>query len=111
MDKNLIRIMAEAERMMDEGLIPFVLAPSPSGLLERLAMTNELMKEFGLVQGQTINSMIRDAILEENLRRISKKIAEYEEKIYNSLTGINDENLDPNFDFRVLMNDNGENDE
>ena len=111
MDKRIIKAMAEAERLMDAGIIPFVLAPGPSGLIERLAMTKEQMEEFGLVQGQRINTIIRDAILEANLKRISKILSKFQEDVADTLMQAEDEEmLDPNFDFRNLMNDEGEND-
>lgn len=97
--KHMIKLLAEAERKMDDGEIPFVWAPGPNGILERLALTSEIMEEFELRQGQTINTIIRNAILEENVRIVIAKIEK-------SAQDLEDLMLDPDFDFRKLDNDN-----
>ena len=99
MDKYIIRAMAKAERMMDSGEIPFVWATGPSGTPERLAISESIMEEFDLVSGQSINTMIRDAILDYNL----KKLREDVENIIDKLT------LDEKFDFRTMLGDEDEN--
>lgn len=101
MDKNIIRAMAKAERMMDSGELSFVWAPSASGINERLAITKHVMEEFDLVSGQNVNSIIRDAIISYNLKRLQ-----------DDLTDILDRaTLDSNFDFRDLIGDNDEDDD
>ena len=93
--------MAESERMMDAGLIPFVWAPSPSGQMERLAVASTIMEELGLVQGQTVNSILVDAIASESLRILAEKLDEISQEIEDGL-------LTDDFDFRKEMdNDNG----
>jgi hypothetical protein len=92
MNREIIRAMARAERMMDSGEIPFVWAPSAKGIMERLACTSEIMVEFDLVSGQRVNSMIREAIIDFNIN--------------NMLDRLSDIGLDPNFDFRKMMEDN-----
>ena len=101
LNKRILQIMAESERLMDEGKIPFVIAPGPNGIMERLAMSNGLMEDFGLKQGQTINSIIRDAILEHNAKSLMDLLRNLEER--EQL--VRDEGLDSNFDFRNLMGD------
>ena len=96
MDKRIIRAMAEAERMMDEGKIPWVWAPGPEGIMERLAVPQEVMDDLELVVGQSVNTMIRDAILLSNIEHLGKKL----DKIAQDME---DESLNPNFDFRSMM--------
>lgn len=95
MDKNIIRAMAKAERMMDSGEIPYVWAPGPAGRPERLAVSKAIMEEFGLETEQTVNSIIRDAILEYNLKRLQRDL----EEILDRAT------LDKDFDFRTMLGD------
>mgnify|MGYP006274929543 CR=1 FL=1 len=102
LNKRLIKAMVEAERLMDEGKIPFVMAPSPNGIMERLALNDALMEEFGLEQGQTINSMIRDAIIDSNIQFLAAKLDKLAQKLEDDL-------LDEDFDFRDYMNE-GDND-
>lgn len=103
LDKRILRAMAEAERMMDEGKLPFVMAPSPRGLLERFALTPQIMEDFGLEQGQTINTIIRDAIIEYNLQRVLDDVSRMSQDI-------EDAELDEEFDFRDFMDDEGDED-
>jgi len=60
-----IKDLAECERMMDNGA-PFVMLDG-----NRCMVSDAAMKEFGLQQGQTINSYIFCAILEFNLAGIA----------------------------------------
>jgi hypothetical protein len=96
LNKDIIRAMAEAERMMDSGEMPFVWAPGPDGTLERLASSKEVMEDLNLVSGQTVNSIIRDAIFVVNLENLGKKL----DKIAQDME---DKQLDSNFDFRSMM--------
>lgn len=96
LDKKFIRAMAEAERMMDSGELPFVWAPSSEGTLERLASSKEVMEDLNLVSGQTVNSIIRNAILTANLENLGRKL----DKIAQD---IEDKQLDSDFDFRSMM--------
>ena len=98
LNKHIIRAMAEAERMMDEGTLPYVMAVSPNGLQERYAVPEDVMEELGLVKGQSINSMIMDAIIHENIRRL-------QESLDNTTQDLEDLELDSDFDFRKLMTD------
>ena len=100
-DRNsaMIRVLAEAERLMDEGKIPFVMAKSPvGGDYERLAVDASIMKKLGLEQGQKINSIIMEAILSESIRMLK-------EAVENAQLNAEDESLDQNFDFRDMMGD------
>lgn len=102
LNKEILRLMAEAERMMDSGEMPFVMAPGPSGGIERMAMSPRMMEEYGLEQGQTINTIIRDAILQENVKTLRAKIESIMESTEDAF-------LDEEFDFRDYMNE-GDND-
>lgn len=98
LDKDVIRAMAEAERMMDEGKIPWVWAPGPQGISERMAVSEEVMEDLNLVTGQNVNTMIRDAILIANLENLGKKLDKIAQKI-------EDKKLVKDFDFRTMMGD------
>lgn len=98
LDKDIIRAMAEAERMMDEGTISWVWAPGPQGISERMAVSEEVMEDLNLVTGQNVNTMIRDAILIANLENLGKKLGKIAQDI-------EDKQLDKNFDFREMMGD------
>lgn len=65
-----IRALAEAERMMDAGQVPFV---NFGG--QRVMMRQEVMDELGLKQSQTINNQIFMAILQQNLAYCEAQIA------------------------------------
>ena len=93
LNREILRIMAQAERMMDEGLTPFVLAPSPNGGYERFAVSKEIMEDLELKQGQHINTMIMDGIIELQLEHLK-------DKVLRAAQDIEDASLDPNFDFR-----------
>lgn len=99
-DKRRIRILAESERLMDQGLIPWVWAPSPeSGRFDRMAVSPKIMEELGLEQGQTINLIILDAIAAMSLQILTDKLDEMRQQAEDS-------QLDPDFDFRSMINDN-----
>lgn len=100
--KNIIRAMAEAERLMDEGKLQWVMAPSPNGMLERLPVPDDVMENLGLKNGQKINTMIHDAILKEMLKVIIERLqAPQDEDI--------EESLDEEFDFRTMMGEDNDN--
>ena len=96
LSKDMLRAMAEAERMMDSGEMPFVMAPSPNGGCERFAVHKDIMEDLELKQGQTINTMIMDGIIELQLQRLAKKVEEVAQKVEDSF-------LDPDYDFRKDM--------
>ena len=98
-NKQRIRSLAEAERLMDEGKVPWVWAPNEQGMYERLAVAPEIMEEFGLEQSQTVNFIILNAIAEMSLRILARKLEDLRQQI-------EDEKLTENFDFRSMMNDN-----
>jgi hypothetical protein len=99
LDKEILRAMAKAERMMDSGEIPWVWAPGPEGTPERLAVSEEVMKELDLETGQNVNSMIRDAIMIINLEKLGERLQKLAQKMEDS-------QLNENFDFRTMMGDN-----
>jgi len=109
-DNRIIQAMAKAERMMDEGKLPWVLAPSPAGIHERMPVPEAVMKEFELEVGQKINSMIRDAITEFMLGDILKSLKATIEKAINEEDPEVEQQLSEGFDFRDMIKD-GEEDE
>lgn len=96
LDKGQIRLLAQAERDMDEGKVPFVWMMSNSGNYERLAVAPTIMEELNLVQGQTINTMIMDAIAHESLKVLGEKLDEIRQQMEDS-------ELTEDFDFRKEM--------
>lgn len=96
MNLEQIRAMAEAERLMDAGEIPWVWAMGPNKQYERLSVTPAVMEILGLEQQQTVNSYIVDAIAELSLEILKEKITIVRQQI-------EDQQLDPNFDFRKEM--------
>ena len=102
LNKETLLQMAESERLMDEGIIPFVWALSPSGQKERLAVAPAIMKELGLKQGQSVNSFLVDAIAAMSIRILTEKIEQITQDIYDDM-------LTDDFDFRKEM-DNDSND-
>lgn len=96
LDKEVIRAMAEAERLMDEGKLPWVWAPGPQGISERMAVSEEVMEDLNLVTGQNVNTMIRDAILIANLENLGKRLGKIAQEI-------EDKELKDDFDFRSMM--------
>jgi len=103
LDKKLIRAMAEAERLMDKGEIPWVWAPGPEGIPERLAVSEEVMEDLELEIGQSVNSMGREAILIINMEKLGEKLERLAQKV-------EDKQLSDNFDFRTMLGDDNVND-
>jgi len=103
MDIEQLRLLAEAERLMDSGEIPWVWAMSPYGQMERLSVSPEIMEILQLEQGQTVNSIIVNGIADLSLMILQKKIDEAREEMEESL-------LTKDFDFRNVMGDNDAND-
>ena len=66
-----IRLLAESERAMDAGEIPFVIYHG-----QRASVQKPVMDQLGLVQGQTINDEIFGAMLRANIDDLRQKIAE-----------------------------------
>jgi hypothetical protein len=106
--KEIIRAMADAERRMDAGELPFVMAPGPTGIFERFPLEQDRMDDYGLKQGQRINTIIRDAILDESdkilkdrLNAMLKSIADVEETLQEGM-------MEDDFDFRNMMGEDGE---
>jgi hypothetical protein len=93
-----IRALAEAERLMDDGKIPFVWAKNAYGELERLSVNPQIMKEFNLRQGQSVNSIIVDAISIRSMEIIHEKLEQVTQELEDSL-------LDPDFDYRIMIDD------
>ncbi len=98
-NKKRIRALAEAERLMDEGAVPWVWAPNDVGNYERMAVTPSVMTDLGLQTGQTVNTFIVDAIAELSMRVLAERLQDFKQSL-------DDVSLDPNFDFRSMMNDN-----
>ncbi len=96
MDKKTIRLLALAERLMDEGIISFVWAPGLNGGYDRLPIAKDVMEELGLQQGQRVNSLILEAICDASKNHLEKLTEEYEQDEI-------EKQLDPNFDFRSMM--------
>ncbi len=95
LDKETLRHLAESERLMDEGKVPFVWA-SRNGVYERLAVAPVIMDEFGLQQGQKVNSILVDAISERSLEILADRLDEIRQQI-------EDQFLTDDFDFRKEM--------
>lgn len=103
LSKEMIKALAAAERMMDKGEIPYVRMIASNGKYERMAVSQRIMEELGLEQGQTINTIIQDAIAEMSMKILSDSLNEI-------IQDIQDKELDENFDFRTMMGDNDDND-
>ena len=103
LNKEMIKALAAAERMMDKGEIPYVRMIASNGKYERMAVTPYVMEELGLENGQTINTIILDAIHEMSLKVLAEKLGE-------AVQEARDKELDENFDFRTMMGENGDND-
>jgi len=95
LDKETLRKMAESERLMDAGLIPYVWALR-NGVYERLAVAPAIMEEFGLKQGQKVNSILVDAISELSIRILAETLDDIRQRVEDSL-------LTDDFDFREEM--------
>lgn len=65
-----IKDLAEVERLMDSGELPFVIYGG-----HRASMDAETLRHFGLQQGQTITDPIWEAILEFKIARCQEEIA------------------------------------
>ena len=98
LNKQYIRSLAEAERLMDEGKVPWVWAPSLNGIYERLAVAPNIMEDLQLKTGQTINNLIMDAIAVMSLEILSAKLEDMRQQL-------EDEQMNPDFDFRSMMNE------
>ena len=96
MNKNTIRLLAEAERLIDEGLIPYVWALGLNGNYDRLPVNQDVMDDLGLVTGQKVNSIIVEAIYRASQDHLKKLLDITIQKQEEEL-------LDPNFDYRSMM--------
>jgi len=96
LDKETLRYMAESERLMDAGIVPFVWALR-NGVYERLAVAPTIMEEFGLQQGQKVNSILVDAISEKSIQILADRLDEIMQQV-------EDQFLTDDFDFRKEMN-------
>lgn len=94
-DKETLRYIAESERMMDEGKVPFVWALK-NGVYERLAVAPIIMEDLRLKQGQRVNSILVDAISKISIRILAEKLDEMKQDIEDDL-------LTDDFDFRKEM--------
>ena len=97
MNIQQIRMLAQAERLMDSGEVPWVWSVGPYGQMERLSVAPDIMETLGLEQGQSVNSMIVNAIAELSIQILRDRIDETIQKI-------EDEHLTDDFDFRKEMN-------
>ncbi len=68
MDPQMIRFMAGVHRDMDSGKLKYVVLNG-----ERLPILDEVMEEFGLVTGQTINKIIFAEIIKKSLAIVAAK--------------------------------------
>jgi hypothetical protein len=96
LDKETLRYMAESERLMDAGILPFVWALR-NGVYERLAVAPGIMEEFGLQKGQKVNSILVDAISERSMEILAERLDEIRQNV-------EDQFLTDDFDFRKEMN-------
>ncbi len=98
--KEQIKMMALAERLMDEGRIPWVMAPSAirKGEYERMPVSQNIMEELGLVSGQKINSIIFEHIVEASFKGMADLMEKFQKQA-------EEKEMDKNFDFRKLMDD------
>ena len=104
MDKRILKIMAEAERMMDAGKVKWVLAISPiSDKYERFPVPDQIMTDLGLEQGQKINSIIADAIAEISLKNLVNLAENISKDLEKKKEEDIDSKLEEGFDFRDMM--------
>ena len=96
MNVDRIRLLAKAERMMDAGETPWVWSFGLDGQYERVAVAPEVMETLDLEQGQTINSIILNAIAELSFEMLKRKIEEVKQDLEDS-------QLTEDFDFRKEM--------
>lgn len=66
-----LRMLAEAERQMDRGEVPWVRV---EGIQDRSLMNPEVMSMLGLVTGQTISWTLFGEILKLNLELLNRQI-------------------------------------
>lgn len=99
-NKETLKAIAESERLMDEGKIPWVWSKI-HGQYERLAVAPQIMDELGLQQGQNINSILLDAIAELSVKLLSEKLDEITQSVQ-------DQFLTDDFDFRKEMEDDND---
>lgn len=71
LNRDQIKMLAEIERQMDDGLVPFVIWAG-----NRLTVRHECMEEFGLRQAQTINDEIAREIMKWNIAYCEARIVE-----------------------------------
>lgn len=89
---------------MDEGLVPWVWTKNLHDKYERLAVAPQIMEELGLHQGQTINSILLDAIADRSLQILGAKLDDIKQNLEDKL-------LTEDFDFRTMLGeDNASND-
>lgn len=96
MNIQQIRMLVQAERLMDSGEVPWVWSVGPYGQMERLSVAPDIMETLGLEQGQSVNSMIVNAIAKLSIQILRDRIDETIQKI-------EDEQLTDDFDFRKEM--------
>lgn len=105
--KHILKAMALADRLMDEGKMPYVMALGPNGVHERMPMTDLHMKEFGLTNGQTVGTVLRDAIIDFSVKLLSQQLADglddQKKKAIDEEEESVESKLAPDFDFRDLM--------
>ena len=102
LNKQTLRNIAESERLMDEGTVPFVWAINAVGQKERFPVAPSIMEELGLIQGQSVNSILVDAIAAMSIRLLTEKIEQITQDIYDDM-------LTDDFDFRKEMGNDSNN--
>ena len=98
MDKKMLKALAAAERLMDEGKVPYVRMLNSYNEYERMAVSPSIMEELGLETGQTINKILLDAIFERSMDILKNTLGEIVQKT-------EDMQLTEDFDFRTMMGD------
>ena len=94
--------MAESERLMDDGLIPWVWAKNLHDQYERLAVAPQIMEELGLRHGQSINTILFDAIADRSLQLLGAKLENIKQDLEDQL-------LTEDFDFRTMLGEDDAN--
>jgi hypothetical protein len=69
-----IRQLAEIERDMDSGRLPFVMHAG-----QRLAVPRPILEELGLIAGQTVSDTIEAAITRRSAQRMNEAWAAYQQ--------------------------------
>ena len=104
LNKNMLKAIAESERLMDEGILPWVWYKNSHDRNERLAVAPQIMTELGLKHGQTINWILFDAIADMSLKILGDKLTDIKQNL-------EDQQLNDDFDFRTMLGeDNASND-